>query len=935
MIHIALEIGIILLLVYLPLAAGGVTDVSLVLLEFVCAGCFILWLAGGLGISQPAMRHQRKKRKGSQAIRRSLQAFWRKKLYEVHITFVPGVLVFGVFLLLVGIQLLPVPAVLVKFISPLTFQLYADAATQTGNSIPTWMPFSIATQATETEFYKLIAYGLLFLVVVSSVRTVSHIKRLVYIIIAMGGIEAFYGFSQISQSRISGSFVNHNHFAGYLEMVIPLAFGLLLAQLETRRLATGRLLLRLVDEKYLKILLLAGFWVILTSALLLSGSRSGLVSLSLSMAVMCGLIFLRKLFRKWVWVVVGLMGLMLGLGLLTQPEEVLSRIGALAKPTTDLALLHRLDVWRDSMRLFMDAPVVGTGFGTFSHIFRRYQTFASGVVFTHAENDYVQLLTETGLVGCSLMLWAVGSYSFSTFRAWRNQRSRWAAAIGAGGFGALFSMAVHSGSDFNLHIPSNAVLFTVIAGLTYAVAHLQFPNSQAGPESEKQTERVVVSPHERHFRGHPAIMWSGIAGVVIFVAAYLIMVGKTYTAGVANRQFRESLALRPHGYTRNEDIEVTTQRVRQAIQADPNHGDYYFTQGNYLWYHYVVRYGAEEGRIRDAGLDTAVRLLQQALRKDPANPWYAYELWRVSMFRGVCHNDWEQCATTRYLRMAFKNGPYELLIRSQLAAWSHAYTPKEARLLVREIIVSAPQFTQDLLRGLWYQIRDLSTLRTFLPENTDALYALSWFLFEKHEDYASDLVAAEACAINESTRESEAKCQADPVIADPASLCASSSPQLRFSDNESVELGSDDRGAEWRVYVSSETFRVRKTVCLPADTTKYTAAAVKIYMNNGGSADFLATVWVDDVMIAQYDRTLPSQTQWHEIPFDISLLHGKEFINVYVRVRDATASGNYLIIWGDDSSPATYSLFNFATVDDLSYDPDVQQGEYMIRLLLK
>ena len=92
----------------------------------------------------------------------------------------------------------------------------------------------------------------------------------------------------------------------------------------------------------------------------------------------------------------------------------------------------------------------------------------SRVLFDHAHNDYVELLTGTGSAGFLLGAGAGLVFFRNVFRRWRQKRSMFGKCIGAGGLASLVAIAIHSFVDFNLHIPANAMLFAVISAITYA-----------------------------------------------------------------------------------------------------------------------------------------------------------------------------------------------------------------------------------------------------------------------------------------------------------------------------------------------------------------------------------------------------------------------------------------------------------------------------------
>jgi O-antigen ligase len=470
-----IELGIIFLLIYTPLAIGGGSEFSVVLLEMVSGILLVVWFAKVV-----AQRHRvfRRHRVKERLMRRDRQDRYSIRL-AISPLFVP-ICIFGVLILL---QLIPVPGFLVKILSPHTYHLYAEWASYTASAIPGLLPLSVYSHATEGELYKFLAYAALFLVIMNTIRSQKQMKRLVYTIIAVGFLESFYSFAQFSgyslpyfnigqrSSLAYGTFVNRNHLAGYLEMVIPLAFGVLFVCLGKSGPSPLKKFMALFEEKYLKALLVLFIIFILIGALFLTGSRGGILSFSLSMLFLCLLAYTRRLLRKWVLVVLIFLLLVLGSVVIASPEIVIRRLSALTKPETEQSFRYRWEVWKDSVLICRDFPLFGSGFGTFSHIFQRYQRFPSDVFFAYTENDYLQQLVETGVVGIFLILWIGVVFFVRTLTAWKQRHSRWTIAMIAGGLSAVFSLCIHSTVDFNLHVPSNAILFTVVAALSYVAAH--------------------------------------------------------------------------------------------------------------------------------------------------------------------------------------------------------------------------------------------------------------------------------------------------------------------------------------------------------------------------------------------------------------------------------------------------------------------------------
>ncbi|PIE35292.1 hypothetical protein CSA56_04745 [candidate division KSB3 bacterium] len=467
---IIIEIGIIGLLVYMTLAFGGVLDGSIALMEIVTALLLLVWLT-----KLVSQRHS------------ASHAFTvQHGKCQVRIATSPLLLILVVFTGLILFQLLPLPAFFVRIVSPETYHVYAEAATNTALPLPAFLPISVCSYATAMELRKLLAYLMIFVLTVNTIRSPRQITRLIYVIIALGLFESLYGIleyfsghqhiffhKKTSSLAVSGTFVNKNHFAGYLEMVIPLAFSLLFTRLTEHSQTSSKKLVRFLDEKYMKILLTCFLLAIMIAALILSSSRGGMLSFASGMGCLMGLAYNRRLLRKGVIVVLILVVFAGGLSVFMGYDLIMTRLHTLVQLDTELSFQLRWNIWHDTLSIVRDFPIFGTGLGAFSHIFPRYQTFPSHLAVLYAESDYLQTLAETGAVGMILILCGGIVFFSRTLKAWKQRYSRWSIVIAASGMSAVFAILIHACIDFNLHIPANALLFSVIAAVTSTAAHSQ------------------------------------------------------------------------------------------------------------------------------------------------------------------------------------------------------------------------------------------------------------------------------------------------------------------------------------------------------------------------------------------------------------------------------------------------------------------------------
>jgi len=253
---------------------------------------------------------------------------------------------------------------------------------------------------------------------------------------------------------IFGPYVNRNHYAGLMEMLIPLAAGYVLSR-----------------PRDLPMRSMLGFALMVpVASLLLSGSRGGFISL-LAEVVILGAIFLWRApvaGRRRVAAVGGL-GLTAAALLFfwMDPGQISRRLETVASIThsPEVTLGDRLAVSRDSLRLFGHHPFLGTGLGSFELAFPQYQSVPSDLTWVHAHNDYAEALAETGLAGGLLILVALALFFRQAFGGLSQRLERDTGWIEVGAAVGCCGLLVHSFVDFNFHVPANAAWFAVCLAL--------------------------------------------------------------------------------------------------------------------------------------------------------------------------------------------------------------------------------------------------------------------------------------------------------------------------------------------------------------------------------------------------------------------------------------------------------------------------------------
>ena len=120
---------------------------------------------------------------------------------------------------------------------------------------------------------------------------------------------------------------------------------------------------------------------------------------------------------------------------------------------------------RDTWQIFLHHPVTGTGLGTLQIVYPRYESLYDGKIVNHSHNDYLEALAETGILGGFCCAWFLGVLFSESLKRLRQLNNSFAGTLQLSGLVACSGFLVHSLVDFNLHIPSNALLFFLMAHL--------------------------------------------------------------------------------------------------------------------------------------------------------------------------------------------------------------------------------------------------------------------------------------------------------------------------------------------------------------------------------------------------------------------------------------------------------------------------------------
>lgn len=404
---------------------------------------------------------------------------------------------------LIALQLVPLPAALRGALvhgSVPGFPVPAD-----------WAPLSVDPYSTRAYLARAVLMLLLQWLLLRVFDTRPRLRTLVWAWLAIGGVEAVLGIVLFATGstytlfhvdvfqglHATGTFVYHNHFAGYMELMLALGIGWMIALLggepadqrdsgvaaavfgAARFLASSKAPLR-------------ALLIVLVVALISSRSRMGNAGFFVALWLVGGatLLALRRAGPAWratmraiavfmisiVVLDVAIIGGVVGIDKVVQRIEgthletvrASGAAGAAAAAATEESVEHRIGPGLHALHVLADFPVFGTGGGTFFLAYFPYRPREVVGFYDHAHDDYVEFAVESGAIGGALLL---ALLLWSQWRGWRlllaRDSGRFERGLAFASVMGVTEIAIHATVDFNLQNTTNAVLFLWLLSLPH------------------------------------------------------------------------------------------------------------------------------------------------------------------------------------------------------------------------------------------------------------------------------------------------------------------------------------------------------------------------------------------------------------------------------------------------------------------------------------
>jgi O-antigen ligase len=549
---------------------------------------------------------------------------------------------FFFFLVFLILQMVPLPPGLLGLISP-DAKIAGDMSQPAAASLNPeslkghWYAVAPYLYPVRMSLIRWTVYGLLFFGLIRCLNSRKRIEAAIVTILLLATFDSLYGILQTYSGHghvwwfksneygkdVSGTYLNRNLFAGFMEMTITLAIAYAAAGIEEGEKehagpgAVGRS--RSLKKRFLaffsestqnhKRILIIFAGGVMGLGLILSGSRGGIIATAAALLMMGIVFYFRKGERRKGRIILLLFGIAMIFALHAGLDYTVGRFRFF-----DRDLEHRWVRAEKAIDLFKDYTPAGVGIGNFRHAYGKYQVPEEKNLYVDfAHNDYAQFLAEAGIAGALLLLAGLGWYAVRTLRRWRERSDSFAVCLGIAPIVALFALAIHAFSDYNLHRPAHIMVLVAVIAIGYAALHL---------ESHRRHGRTQYRRRMIPLRPWGALFLIGAVGLILWSGVWTVrhFIAETYCSTDTN-------------ITLNLDQNPPPERLRKAIAWNPGNAVYPYKLGQAMM---SERDRRMMGPGRDAegwkrSHDPIIAEIERAIRLNPWNAEYHVRLgWEYS-----------------------------------------------------------------------------------------------------------------------------------------------------------------------------------------------------------------------------------------------------------------------------------------------------------------
>jgi O-antigen ligase len=703
------DYGLLGLLVITPLLAGSVYEWSILLIQL----SVLVMMTAYLFMDNK-----------SEMISRCPHAFKYARFFFL------GLFIF------IFVQIIPLPISLVKVVSPEAHSLREMFSIDFSRT--KLMSLSLLPNVSLRESLELLSYFLLGFLIIKTVTSMRQIKRIVYVLIGIGVFEALYGFFELYKNEprilffkkihyldaVTGTFVNRNHLSGYLEMVIPLTLGLIITRLglfSSSRMKWRDKVLRLSEKGFASYIILCLSLVIMGLAVIFSKSRTGVFLLVFTFLLFLemAVLYFGKVRHQQVWIkrflvvtfmIISFAALYIGVG------GVMDRFAV-----EDLLHEGRPSIWTNVTGIISGFPLFGSGLGTFSSVYPVYEKIWRPNHLSHAHNDYLEYLSELGAVGLFLLLGGIILLLARVFLIWRGRKHPEVKGIALGGMIAVVILLIHSFGDFNLHIPSNMLLFAVVLSLTAATVMYKRRDNNQGNEADLKSQKIKDGSNN---------IRSSKRNLSILLICILLAVGILEVLIYWNQHLY-------YKANKIKDIKRKINILKKANRIYPHNDLIYYELGKAHFSLGLKNLQESNGQSTEY-LGKSLLDFEQSLRINPISRFSHFYFGRSLLYMSYLSSSTGTDYAKEFEKAARLAGHHSKIYyevgKIFLACWHHITNQQKdytVEILKKALREKSRERIRNILQIWAMNVKDYSVIRKVLPRDMNTYRLYAGFLGEK------------------------------------------------------------------------------------------------------------------------------------------------------------------------------------------------------------
>lgn len=379
-------------------------------------------------------------------------------------------------------QTVPLPEKLLEVISPTAKTVHDYTRVEKDQNAYT---LTITPDNTLAELIKNCSYIAIFLLTLILTNSQKRLKQLVIVLFSVGALQSIYSLINYSTlgayslidsqppwdivnnwgKTVRGTYSHYNHFAGLLEMTIPLGLGLLFAgstQQSSQNKSSHRIV-TIIEFLMSPKALIAAICLISLTTLFFTGSRGGngafyfsFILTSLSVIIFRGL----KSKETRILLTISLFALITAAW--TGMGSVSDRVSTLGLKENGRDLSRNI-----AYKIIDDYTLFGTGAGSYKNVRTTYTDAQIGgsPMYSHVHMDYLELLSDQGVIGFSILGASLLLIIIKILKGIRNSQSAPTTGILFGVLTGIIAMLIHANVELNFYIPANAIYFYIILAI--------------------------------------------------------------------------------------------------------------------------------------------------------------------------------------------------------------------------------------------------------------------------------------------------------------------------------------------------------------------------------------------------------------------------------------------------------------------------------------